>query len=154
METTRLVLSQFKNSHIPNWESNKVSVPKIISKREWVKLCHINHSGLFFCRHGVFVFSFWTFSLDTVFVQDTTAETLAAADMSNAAFIHSRDIYRWLSHCVHQPTLPMPAAEARLNAGAPVTQTMLEMMMTVMLSVTEMLPFHLPYHSSRCPTAS
>jgi len=48
----------------------------------------------------------------------------------------------------------MPAAEARLNAGAPVTQTMLEMMMTVMLSVTEMLPFHLPYHSSRCPTAS
>jgi len=57
METTQLVLSQFKNFIIVSGELDSRSVPKIISERcELVKLCHINCSGLFFfLRHTVVV---------------------------------------------------------------------------------------------------
>jgi len=55
MATMQLVLYQFNNFFYDiNSELNKVSVPKIISKRcELVKLCHIIRSGPVFLRHSV-----------------------------------------------------------------------------------------------------
>jgi len=52
METTQLVLSQFKNFStllIENWiRSLSLSLPTVIRKCcELVKLCHINRSGFF-----------------------------------------------------------------------------------------------------------
>ena len=55
METTQLVLSQFKNflSHPLKIEQGP-SLPKAASKFcELVKLCHINRSGPVFLRHSV-----------------------------------------------------------------------------------------------------